>query len=59
MFEVNERLEMARLWYDMSGHCPEKGRSHDTRPCCICGKTVFNDGSRPSSNDSGERRDER
>jgi hypothetical protein len=43
MFEVNERLEMARVNYDLTGYCPEKGRSHDSRPCCVCGKTARDD----------------
>ena len=36
-------LEIARLRYDMGGVCPEKGRSHDGVPCCICGKTIRDD----------------
>jgi hypothetical protein len=26
-------------------NCPEKGVSHDNEPCCVCGKTIANDGS--------------
>lgn len=40
---MNEQLEIARVHYDFTGYCPEKGRSHDSRPCCICGKTRQDD----------------
>jgi hypothetical protein len=43
MYEVNEALEMARTHYDFTGYCPEKGRSHDSWPCCVCGKTIDDD----------------
>lgn len=43
MFEGKELLEIARTHYDFTGYCPEKGRSHDSRACCICGKTIQDD----------------
>jgi hypothetical protein len=41
---TNEDLETARLYAGLHPErCPELGRSHDSRPCILCGKTIFND----------------
>lgn len=41
MNDEREALRYAQTMYDLGYPCPEAGRSHDSAPCCICGKTIM------------------